>query len=57
MEGATTSGVVAGVITEEMLTGVLNELIACLPTVIPVAITFMGIRKAIGFVFSTLRRA
>ena len=56
MENTATT-VVSSVITEEMLTGVLDELIACLPTVIPVAITFMGIRKAIGFVFSTLRRA
>ena len=32
-------------ITSEMVGGVLNEVVAVIPTIIPVAITFIAIRK------------
>lgn len=45
------------IVTVDMLSGVLNEIIALLPVVIPVSITFLGLRKGIGFLFSALRKA
>ena len=48
---------VAGVVTQEMLSGVLNEILGLLPTCLPVMITFIGIRKGIAFVRSMLQSA
>lgn len=45
------------VFTSTMLNGVLDEVIAVLPTVIPVAISFIAIRKGISFVLGMLRSA
>lgn len=39
------------------MTGVLDELIALLPLVLPVVIAFIGVRKGISFVIGSLRRA
>lgn len=44
-------------ITSEMVDGVLNEVVAVIPTIIPVAITFIAIRKGISFVLGMLRSA
>lgn len=40
-----------------VLTGVLDEVVGILPTVLPVSITFLGIRKGISFVIGMLRSA
>ena len=40
-----------------MLGGVLDEVIAVLPTVIPVMIGFIALRKGISFVLSMLHSA
>lgn len=45
------------VITSTMLEGVLAEITAVLPTVLPVMITFLAIRKGISFVIGMLRSA
>lgn len=45
------------VFTAEMVGGVLDEVIAVIPIVIPVAITFIAIRKGISFVLGMLRSA
>lgn len=45
------------VITGTMLQGVLSEIVGLLPTVLPVVITFLGIRKGISFVIGMLRSA
>lgn len=45
------------VITSTMLEGVLAEITAVLPTVLPVMITFLSIRKGISFVIGMLRSA
>lgn len=45
------------VITSTMLEGVLGEIVGVLPTVLPVMITFLGIRKCISFVIGMLRSA
>ncbi len=50
-------GSVSGVVTEQMLQGVLNEVINLLPVCLPVMITFIGIRKGIAFVRSMLQSA
>ena len=39
------------------LSGVLGEMLALVPILMPVAISFIAIRKAISFVLSTLRDA
>lgn len=44
-------------IQTEMVQGVLNEVVAIIPTVIPVAISFIAIRKGISFVLGLLRSA
>ena len=56
MEPAST-GVLAGVITNAMLSGVLNEVVSLLPICIPVLITFIGLRKGIAFVQNILHSA
>lgn len=40
-----------------VLNGVLDEVVGILPTVLPVSITFLGIRKGISFVIGMLRSA
>lgn len=52
-----TAGTLSGVVTEEMLSGVLSEVIGLLPMVIPVSITFIGLRKGIAFLYSALHSA
>lgn len=44
-------------ITGPMVQGVLNEVVAIIPTIIPVAISFIAIRKGISFVLGMLRSA
>lgn len=47
----------ASIVTPEMLSGVLDEIVGLLPVVIPVMIGFIGLRKGIGFIRSVLRSA
>ncbi len=47
----------SGVVTADMIKGVLAEVIGLLPVVIPVAITFIGVRKGISFLLGMLRAA
>ena len=51
------SGVLAGIVTGDMLQGVLTEITSLLPIVIPVMIGFIAIRKGIAFVQSVLHSA
>lgn len=55
MEGTTT--MLSSVITNDMLSGVLNEIIGLLPVCIPVMITFIALRKGIAFVQHILHSA
>ena len=57
-EGATVvaSGL-AKIVTGEMLSGVLAEITGLLPVIIPVAISFIAVRKGISFLIGTLRGA
>ncbi len=45
------------VVTSEMLSGVLDEVIALLPIAIPVVIGFIALRKGISFLIGILRSA
>lgn len=56
-ETSASTPVVASVVTAETLQGVLDELVALLPVIMPVTVSFIGIRKAISFVFGMLRAA
>lgn len=44
-------------ITSEMLSGVMDEIVALVPVVLPTIIGFIAIRKGISFVTSSLRSA
>lgn len=52
-----TASALASVITTDMVKGVLNEVLALLPIVLPAALTFLGIRKGISFVLGILHSA
>ena len=45
------------VVTAELMSGVLDEVIALLPVCIPVMIGFIGLRKGISFIQSVLHSA
>lgn len=47
----------SSIVTAEMLQGVLSEITGLLPTVIPVMISFIAIRKGISFVQHILHSA
>lgn len=54
---AASAGKIAGVVTADMMNGVLDEVIALLPVCIPVMISFIGLRKGISFIQSVLHAA
>ena len=56
-EAAASTGALAKVVTSEMLSGVLNEILGILPVCIPVMITFIALRKGIAFIQSILHSA
>ncbi len=45
------------IVTAEMLTGVLDEVVGLLPVIIPVMIGFIGLRKGISFIQGILHSA
>lgn len=45
------------VVTNSMLSGVLDEIVGLLPVVLPVMIGFIALRKGISFIQSVLRSA
>lgn len=45
------------IVTTEMMSGVLDEIVALLPVVIPVMIGFTGLRKGISFLQGVLHSA
>lgn len=55
MEG--TTSVLASIITQDMLKGVLTEITSLLPICIPVMIGFIAVRKGIAFLQHILRAA
>ncbi len=58
MENSGTSTTqLSSIVTSSMLNGVLSEIIGLLPTVLPVMIGFVAIRKGISFVLNMLHSA
>ena len=47
----------SGIVTTQMMSGVLDETLGLLPVVIPVMIGFIGLRKGISFLQSVLHSA
>ena len=47
----------SGIVTTQMMSGVLDEILGLLPVVIPVMIGFIGLRKGIFFLQSVLHSA
>ena len=47
----------SAVVTADMLSGVLDEIVGLLPVVIPVMIGFIALRKGIAFLQSVLHSA
>lgn len=47
----------ASIVNADMLQGVLNEILGLLPIILPVTITFIGIRKGLGFLTGALHSA
>lgn len=45
------------VVTAEMMSGVFDQIVALLPVCIPVMVSFIALRKGIGFVKSVLHSA
>lgn len=52
-----TASVLQGIVTADMIGGVLDEIVALLPVVIPTMIGFIGLRKAISFLQGVLHSA
>ena len=52
-----TTSVLSTVVTSDLLTGVLDEIVNLLPVCIPVMIGFIALRKGIAFVQGVLRKA
>ena len=51
------TGTLQGIVTSNMLSGVLTEIVELLPVVIPALLGFIAIRKGIGFVLGNMRKA
>ncbi len=47
----------SAIVTADMLSGVLDEIVGLLPVVIPVMIGFIGLRKGIQFLQGVLHSA
>lgn len=54
---AAASTVLSGIVTADMLGGVLDEVTALLPVCIPVMIGFLALRKGISFLKGILVKA
>lgn len=57
MGESTSTTVLSGIVTAQMISGVLNEIVQLLPIILPALIGFIAIRKGIGFLLGSLRSA
>ena len=53
----TVSTSLADIVTADMMNGVLSDIVALLPVVIPVMVGFIGLRKGISFLQGVLHSA
>lgn len=56
-EGEQAATTLSTVVTAEMMSGVFDQIVALLPVCIPVMVSFIALRKGIGFVKSVLHSA
>lgn len=54
---ATAATKLSSVVTADMMNGVLDEVLGLLPVCVPVMISFIALRKGIGFIQSVLHSA
>ena len=54
---ATTATSLSTVVTSEMMQGVFSQIVDLLPVCIPVMVSFIALRKGIGFIKSVLHSA
>ena len=52
-----TAGTLSTIVTADMISGVLDELIGLLPVILPTMIGFIGLRKGISFLQGVLHSA
>lgn len=57
MDPVTAATSLSSVVTAEMLSGVLEEVIALLPVCVPVLVGFIALRKGISFIQGILHSA
>ena len=53
----TSALVLSSVVTTEMLSGVLDEIVGLIPVALPVAISLLSVRKAWSWLMGTLHTA
>ena len=51
------NGVLASIVTANMISGVLDEIVGLLPVILPTMIGFIGLRKGISFLQGVLHSA
>lgn len=56
MEGSA-AATLASIVTSDMIGGVLDEIVALLPVIVPTMIGFIGLRKGISFLQGVLHSA
>lgn len=56
-EGTNTAATLASIVTAEMIQGVLDQILALLPVLLPALIGFIAVRKGISFLLGSLRSA
>ena len=57
LSSSATTNLVATAITNVDFSAMLSEIIALLPVVLPIIVSFLAIRKGISFLIGSLRRA
>lgn len=57
LTGTEISSKVAEALSGVQFEGLYTEMLAVMPTVLGISITLIGLKKAIGFVLSTIRQA
>ena len=57
LEEAFQCSTMSGIVTSDMVSGVLDEIVGLLPVIIPVMIGFIGLRKGISFLQGVLHSA
>ena len=56
MDGSTAT-TLASIVTADMISGVLDQMLALLPVIMPAMIGFIGLRKGISFLQGVLHSA